>query len=160
MGRDGQKTRARLPEGAVWMWTLTCQLPVVQFQAVEGIGAVEEDVALGMDTLQLLQGGLPSPQALQQMEVVTRLLQVGHAASPTQARQPLRVEGTCPAAPRVTAAGEAAARLSTVLLALDLNRSNPPRLQAGIRQDVPAPPSYNCRALYGPVSPARPGQGF
>lgn len=56
---------------------LTRQLPVVQFQAVEGIGAVEKDVALGMDALQLFQGGFASPQTLWQTGAVTKLLQVG-----------------------------------------------------------------------------------
>lgn len=70
--QDGQKAR-RLPEGACGCG-LTCQLPVVQFQAVEGIGAVEEDMALGMDTLQLFQGGLASPQTLWQTGVVNQPL--------------------------------------------------------------------------------------
>lgn len=58
-------------------WGLTCQLPIVQFQAVEGIGAIEEDVALGVDTLQLLQGGLASPQTLHGTGAVTEPPQDG-----------------------------------------------------------------------------------
>lgn len=58
-------------------WGLTCQLPIVQFQAVEGIGAIEEDVAFSVDTLQLLQGGLASPQTLQGTGAVTEALQDG-----------------------------------------------------------------------------------
>lgn len=58
-------------------WGLTCQLPIVQFQAVEGIGAIEEDVAFGVDTLQLLQGGLASPQTLQGTGAVTEPLRDG-----------------------------------------------------------------------------------
>lgn len=42
----------------------TCQLPIVQFEAAERVGAVEEYVPLRVHRLQLLQGGLPAPERL------------------------------------------------------------------------------------------------
>lgn len=54
-------------------------------------------MALGVDALQLFQGGLASPQTLRQTGVVTKPLQVGDTGSPTQACQPPRVKVARPA---------------------------------------------------------------
>lgn len=42
----------------------TFQLPVVQFEAAEWVGAIEEHMSLGVDRLQFLQGGLSAPETL------------------------------------------------------------------------------------------------
>lgn len=47
-----------------YYWAPTCQLPVVQFEVAEWVGAVEEHVPLRVHRLQLLQGGLPAPETL------------------------------------------------------------------------------------------------
>lgn len=53
--------RRRVP-GAIGV--PTCQLPIVQFEAAERVGAIEEHVPLRVHGLQLLQGGLPAPETL------------------------------------------------------------------------------------------------
>lgn len=45
-------------------WVSTCQLPVVQFEAAEWVGAIEEHMPFGVHRLQLLQRGLAASETL------------------------------------------------------------------------------------------------
>lgn len=52
---------------------LTGQFAVVQFEPVEGVGAVEQHVPLCVHRLQLLQGGFTASDALREHSMFIRL---------------------------------------------------------------------------------------
>lgn len=61
LGGLGEPRKVRGPQTPLG---LTRQLPIVQFEAAEWVGAVEEHMPLRVHRLQLLQGGLPAPETL------------------------------------------------------------------------------------------------
>lgn len=69
---------------------LTCEFPIVQLQATEGIGAVEQHVPLRVDRLQLLQTGFTPPETLAKRQKCVSLVRQRQTMVSAFARLPCR----------------------------------------------------------------------